>query len=83
MYNRRKAIDKKGMASKKEKWIFYIWRKAMLKRSSMNQGGAKAKAFLLESFFKKGWGNKREFPKLAPKSFNELWKEQNPHIYKS
>jgi L-lactate dehydrogenase complex protein LldF len=80
LYNRRDAVEKYNLAGKQEKWMFYVWRKAMLKRSAMNKGGATAKNFLLESFFKKPWGKRREFPKVAPKSFNEIWRESHPDI---
>jgi L-lactate dehydrogenase complex protein LldF len=77
--NRHDAIaDKKPVQA--EKWAFYFWKKAMLKRSVMNRS-SKTKNFLLETFFKKFWGTKREFPKIAVKSFNELWREKHSSIY--
>jgi L-lactate dehydrogenase complex protein LldF len=75
LYNRRESIEE-GLSPKTEKWIYIFWKKAMLKRSLMNKGGEKAKNFVLQNFFKKSWGNRRELPKVAEKSFNELWKEK-------
>lgn len=79
LHNRNQAVEKENLTSKSERWAFYVWKKTMLKRSSMNQG-MRTKSFLLETFFKKYWGEKRSFPKLAPKSFNEIWKEENPGL---
>ena len=73
LYNRRDFHNE--TATKSEKIIFYFWKKAMLKRDVMNKGGSKTKNFVLQNFFKKGWGKRRTLPSIAPKSFNELWKE--------
>ena len=75
LYNRRDSIDS-GLNTKAEKWIYFFWKKAMLNRDTMNKGGAKAKNFVLENFFKKSWGKRRTLPKVAERSFNELWKEK-------
>jgi L-lactate dehydrogenase complex protein LldF len=48
----------------------------MLKRSKMDKGGAKLKNFMLRQFFRKSWGERRELPGVAPKSFNQLWRER-------
>jgi L-lactate dehydrogenase complex protein LldF len=40
----------------------------------MNKGTS-IKQFMLNSFFKTAWGERREFPKLAEKSFNQQWRE--------
>lgn len=61
---------------KTEKLAIYFWKTAMLKRSSMDKGGAKLKNFMLRQFFKKSWGERREIPTVAQKSFNQLWRER-------
>lgn len=76
LYNRRDSIQK-GFSTKVENGIWYFWKKAMLKRSTMEKGGAKLKNFMLRQFFKKQWGNRRDLPEVAAKSFNQLWKERN------
>jgi L-lactate dehydrogenase complex protein LldF len=48
----------------------------MLKRSKLEKGGAKVKNFMLKQFFKKTWGDRRELPLIAAKSFNQIWKER-------
>ncbi len=46
----------------------------------MNKGGATFKNFMLGKFYKKKWGEARQFPKIAPKSFNEMWREKHPDL---
>jgi L-lactate dehydrogenase complex protein LldF len=42
----------------------------------MDKGGAKLKNFMLKQFFKKQWGERRDLPQVAPKSFNQIWRER-------
>lgn len=72
----RKEVVAKGLSGKSENWMWYIWKKAMLKRSKMDKGGAKIKNVMLKQFFKKSWGERRELPQVAPKSFNQMWRER-------
>lgn len=72
----RKEFVAKGYTSKSENWMWYIWKKAMLKRSKMDKGGPKIKNVMLKQFFKKSWGERRELPQVAPKSFNQMWRER-------
>jgi L-lactate dehydrogenase complex protein LldF len=74
LYNRKDVVTK-GLNSKTESWSMYFWKSAMLKRSKMEKGGASVKNFMLKQFFRKAWGERRELPKVAPKSFNQLWLE--------
>lgn len=76
LMNRRDSVEM-DLPPKMEKWAFFIWKKAMLRRDLMNKGGSKAKNFVIRNFFRKVWGQRRELPKIAPKSFNELWREKN------
>ncbi|MBN8701475.1 MAG: iron-sulfur cluster-binding protein [Bacteroidetes bacterium] len=76
LFNRRDSV-KNGFSTKVENGTWYFWKKAMLKRSTMEKGGAKVKNFMLRQFFKKQWGDRRELPVVAAKSFNQLWKERN------
>jgi L-lactate dehydrogenase complex protein LldF len=48
----------------------------MMKRSNMDKGGAKLKNFMLRQFFRKSWGERRELPTVAQKTFNQMWKER-------
>lgn len=67
---------KKGLSTKAENWVWFFWKGAMLKRSKMDKGGAKLKNFMLKQFFKKQWGERRDLPQVAPKSFNQIWRER-------
>lgn len=75
LLNRKQSVDMK-LSPKTENWIWLFWKKAMLKRNKMDKGGAKIKNFMLKQFFKKQWGNRRDLPEVAPKSFNQLWRER-------
>ncbi|MCA6362057.1 MAG: lactate utilization protein [Bacteroidetes bacterium] len=75
LYNRRDA-NQQGMATKTENVMWFFWKGAMLKRSKMEKGGSKLKNFMLRQFFRKQWGNRRELPSVAPKSFNQIWRER-------
>lgn len=74
-YNRRDA-NQQGFTTKTENVMWFFWKGAMLKRSKMDKGGAKLKNFMLRQFFRKSWGNRRELPPVAAKSFNQLWRER-------
>lgn len=57
----------------------YLWKVvkgAMLSRKKMNRGET-FKGLIIKSSYKKDWGDNREFPATAKKSFNQLWREQN------
>ena len=75
LFNRRDAVEQ-NLNPFSEKFVFNIWKKAMLSRNMMNIGGARIKNFMLRNFFRAQWGNRRELPEIAPKSFSEMWKEQ-------
>lgn len=75
LVNRRDIIDQ-GYSSKTDNWVWHFWKKAMLKRTKMDKGGAKLKNFMLKQFFKKAWGERRELPTVANKSFNQIWRER-------
>lgn len=76
LLNRRDAVEE-GLVTKSEKMGWSVWKKGMLKRSFMDLLGGKWKNRFIRTFFKKAWGKERELPKVAPKSFNQLWREQN------
>jgi L-lactate dehydrogenase complex protein LldF len=72
--NRRDSVQQ-GFTKSSEKLMWFSWKKMMLARKNMNKG-ASIKNFMLKSFFKTNWGERREFPKIAEKSFNQLWRER-------
>jgi L-lactate dehydrogenase complex protein LldF len=75
LYNRHDSVTS-GLHGKAEGLVWFFWKGAMLKRSKMDKGGAKLKNFMIRQFFRKQWGDRRELPKVAPKSFNKMWRER-------
>lgn len=73
LFNRRDSVNQ-GLSPFSEKFIWTVWKKAMLSRKLMNGGGSTMKNFMLRNFFKSKWGDRRNLPQVADKSFNELWK---------
>jgi L-lactate dehydrogenase complex protein LldF len=76
LYNRRDSVGQ-HLNNKSEKFMFTIWKKAMLNRKLMNRGSAGIKNFVLRNFFKSSWGERRELPVIAQKSFSQMWVEEN------
>lgn len=72
--NRRDFVHQ-GFASKGDKLAWYSWNKLMLNRKNLNRQTT-LRNFTFKSFFKKDWGEEREFPKIAEKTFNQIWREQ-------
>jgi L-lactate dehydrogenase complex protein LldF len=75
LLNRNQSV-KEGLTTKSEKFGFRIWKKAMKKRSMMNLIGSGMKNFLIGFLFKESWGRRRKTPTLAPRSFNQLWRDK-------
>ncbi len=75
LLNRKDSVEE-GYTTRSENTIWKFWRKAMLKRSRMERGGASFKNFMIRRFFKDAWGTRRDLPVVATKSFNQLWKER-------
>jgi L-lactate dehydrogenase complex protein LldF len=65
-----------GIENTGDKLAWYTWKKLMLSRKALNRP-ASLKNFTFKQFYKSDWGNNREFPKIADKSFNQLWREKN------
>lgn len=76
LLNRRDAVAE-NLTPFKERWGWSVWKKNMLKRSKMDFFGGGWKNRFLRMFFKKTWGDRREMPKVADKSFSKQWKEQH------
>jgi L-lactate dehydrogenase complex protein LldF len=74
LYNRRDSVKEK-LYGATENFSMYVWKTAMLKRNTMEKGGAKLKNFMLRRLFRNAWGDKRDLPEVAPKSFNRMWRE--------
>ncbi len=74
--NRHKAVVE-NYSSRSEKFGWYAWRKASLSRTIMNMAGGNMKNFVISKLFGRLWGDDRELPVFAPKSFSQLWKERD------
>ncbi|MDX5482106.1 MAG: [Fe-S]-binding protein, partial [Hymenobacteraceae bacterium] len=75
LLNRKQSVDQ-GMADSQEKTAFKFWVKAMKSRTLLNLAPSGVKNFVLKQVLKDTWSKRREPVKVAPKSFNQLWKER-------
>ncbi|WP_306551390.1 LutB/LldF family L-lactate oxidation iron-sulfur protein [Daejeonella sp.] len=75
LLNRRDSVEK-GLSPRIERLGWKGWKMGMMKRKMMDMFGGKFKDLLLKKFFKKSWGNHRELPQVAEKSFSKQWQEQ-------
>jgi L-lactate dehydrogenase complex protein LldF len=75
LLNRKQSVEE-GLVDKYEKLGFGMWKRAMKNRTLMNIFGSRVKNIALNMMLKNNWNKKRTAPKLAPKSFNELWKKR-------
>jgi len=79
LYNRKESVVN-GFASRSEKRNMKNYTRIMLSRKWMetsNRGIFRViKNAIINNRLGKEWGNRRELPVIAPKSFNRLWKEK-------
>lgn len=82
LLNRHQSTQEK-LPPRGERIGFNLWKRGMKKRRRMNMLGAGVKNIALKRFFKNTWGKRRENVVVAPKSFNQLWKERQKVAAKS
>ncbi|QJD96473.1 lactate utilization protein [Mucilaginibacter robiniae] len=75
LLNRRDAV-KENLVPKKEVWGWTAWKRVMQSRKLTDFLGTGIKNFFLKTFFKDSWGQRRELPQVAEKSFAQRWAEQ-------
>lgn len=75
LLNRKQSIEE-GYSESSERMMMKLWKYSMQRRWTMNLVSGKTKNVFLKKFFSKIWGEKRTFPTVPAKSFNELWKER-------
>jgi L-lactate dehydrogenase complex protein LldF len=80
LVNRAESVSG-GFTPSSETFMMRNMRRVLLKRKTMNMGGA-MKNILFKRFFRKAWGPRREIPHLESKTFNKLWREQQEKIRK-
>lgn len=76
LLNRRDAVEEK-VVTRTEAFGWSLWKRGMKSRWMTDFFSGKTKNYLMKKFFKKTWGHYREMPKVADKSFSQLWKEQH------
>jgi len=76
LLNNRKDSVRMGYVNRMEKFVMFVWKKAMMKRWLLEKTSPKMKNHVLKKFFSKPWGPRRNIPVIQSKSFNRLWKEQ-------
>ena len=72
--NRNNAV-KKGFHTFYEKRSIKLSSKALKSRKLLDMLTGKSKNKVIKTAISKSWGPRRELPEIAPKSFNQLWKE--------
>ncbi|MBU0487075.1 MAG: iron-sulfur cluster-binding protein [Bacteroidetes bacterium] len=79
LYNRRDSVNE-GFAPSSEKRIMKMYRRMMMKRSWLETTNTGVFRSIRNSVIKnrlgKVWGDRREFPEFARKSFNRQWKDK-------
>lgn len=75
LLNRKQSVDE-GCAPKMERLGFTLWKWVMKSRFLMDVAGGGLKNKLFSYLFSKSWGKRRTMIKLAPKSFQQMWKQK-------
>ena len=75
LYNRREAVTRHHS---KTSWKYMMkgWKFIMMRRWVLDKPGSKIKNRVLKTWFAKSWGPRRELPRIADKSFRQLWAEK-------
>lgn len=75
LHNRHKSVvESHGSVAEKVAW--QIWKTTSMDRRLMDMAGGKTKNFAITQLFSKAWGDSRELPVFAKKSFSSQWKEK-------
>jgi L-lactate dehydrogenase complex protein LldF len=75
LYNRHEFL-RNGHHDSGWKSMMKWWKRAVLKRWYFDKPGPKLRNRIFRRFLAKKWGGHREFPRVAEKSFRELWTEK-------
>jgi len=75
LFNRKEAVDK-GYYTYFEKKSNDVSTFALTSRKRLDMVGGGFKNWVMNLTVKKAWGPRRDLPTMAPKSFAQLWKEQ-------
>ncbi len=77
LQNRKDAVAE-GYSTTSWKRGMKVSKRMFLSRYMMDFAGPVTKNFLIRQFAGKLWGERRELPKVAPKSFRQLYNEEFP-----
>ncbi len=72
----RKAAVEQDFTTASERFVVKTATNFMLKRKKMDLFSTGFKNFFISMFMGSAWGTKRNLPKIANKSFNQLWMEK-------
>lgn len=72
----RKYFVEQGNTPRGEKWFYFAWKKAMLKREIMSWTGVNARKHILEGLFKSRDGLRKMPSAGKEKSFNDWYREK-------
>lgn len=75
LLNRNENV-KNGGTEKSEDLVMKLWKYSMKRRWTMNMISGKMKSILLGKMFQKAWGDRRNFPEIPGRSFNQRWKDR-------
>lgn len=75
LINRNEAVQTETVAAS-DRFLIKRSTSILSSRKWLDMAGASTKNMVLRYFVSKSWGNRREMPELAKKSFSQLWKEQ-------
>jgi len=73
--NRKETIARKYTSYKWRRMV-RMWRFTMLHRWMLDKPGPAMKNRALKTFGKKSWGSRRTLPRVAQKTFKELWEDR-------
>nr|WP_234462547.1 LutB/LldF family L-lactate oxidation iron-sulfur protein [Adhaeribacter terrigena] len=76
LLNRKQSVDE-GLVEKQERYVIRFWEYGMKHPKMLDMVPAGLKNFVLRKIQKDTWSKRREPLQVAPKSFRQLWKEQN------
>jgi L-lactate dehydrogenase complex protein LldF len=74
LHNRHEAV-KQGESTLAERLSWKAWKAASLSRSVMNMGNGTLKNRVVNNLFT-AWKKQHANLEFAPKTFNQMWKEQ-------
>ncbi|MFN3554396.1 MAG: lactate utilization protein B [Bacteroidales bacterium] len=76
LQNRNFTVTQK-LSTRAENLGMRIWKMAMLKPSLLSLPKAGLKNYFVNKLFAGSWGKRRDLPRIQPKSFRQMWKEEN------